>query len=386
MTEVVNVLVDEGGAPAGLLAALSARFAVRRLSPRVPSDLAMLSTAPTLIDVDLGNAEIATSLRDHLPKRGAHERIVAVDPKQRAERIQAGIFGATHLIARPYGVEEAISEIERALVLARRGEGAMGTLDRDLGRGRVPLGVPERGSILAAETALTDLFTACLGDGEVDGRVLREAGDQITGAIAEAGFETWMDTVRRHHGGTYQHCMLVTGIAVGFGSELGMSPADVDRLAQAGLTHDVGKARVPIELLDKAGRLTDDEFSIVKMHPEWGWDFLKASGEPIHPMIMDGVLHHHEALDGSGYPFGLKGRHISDMTRVLTVCDIYGALSERRSYKPPMAPRAILEIMYDLAGKGKIERSLVRALDWVVTRERPAGFSGATPGIHLRSA
>ena len=135
-------------------------------------------------------------------------------------------------------------------------------------------------AIRAAEAVLADLFSACLGVGDVDVDLLQDAGRQIAGSIAEIGHEAWMDTVRRHHDGTYQHCLLVSGIAVGFGTELGLSGADVERLARAALGHDIGKARVPIALLDKPGKLTEAEFTIVRCHPEWGWALLRAADTP----------------------------------------------------------------------------------------------------------
>lgn len=381
MFGALKLLHGEGKDPGELIAALTPRFRVEAVSVADVAELAGLAEAPVLIDVDLSDPRVVATLRRHLPRRRGFARIMVIDRDARAERIQAGIFGATSLLLRPYGVGRAVFEVERVLVTAERDEER---LDQMLGRGSIPLGTPGRASILAAEDALGDLFTACLGGGPFDNRVIVEAGTQIIGSIGEIGFDTWMDTVRRHHDGTYQHCMLVTGMAVGFGSALGLSSSDVERLAQAGLAHDVGKAKVPLELLDKPGRLTTEEFAVVKMHPEWGWEFMVGSEKRVDPMILDGVLHHHEALDGSGYPDGLTARRISDMTRVLTVCDIYGALSERRSYKPPMAPSQIMEIMQGLADQGKIEKALVRALHWVVTGEKPTGFVGG--GLLKRSA
>lgn len=381
MTDAVKLLHMESADPGALRAALTPRFRVETISIAQEAALAGLADAPAFLDVDLSDPTVVETLRRHLPRRGDFARLVVVDPGQRRERVQASIFGATSFLARPWETAAVVFEIERAMAFAKRSETAF---EGGLGRGSVPRGVPGAASILAAEDVLSDLFTACLGGGEVDRRILAEAGDQITGSVAEIGFEAWMETVRRHHGGTYQHCMLVTGMAVGFGQELGMSASDVERLAQAGLAHDIGKAKVPLEILDKPGRVDDAEFAVLKMHPEWGWETLVASGGPIDPSVLDGVLHHHEALDGSGYPDGLVGRRVSDMTRVLTVCDIYGALSERRAYKPPLAPDRIIEIMYGLADQGKIEKALVRALDWVVTRRRPTGFSA--PLGRLRSA
>ncbi|NLH79966.1 MAG: HD domain-containing protein, partial [Phyllobacteriaceae bacterium] len=213
--------------------------------------------------------------------------------------------------------------------------------------------------------------------GDADVGLLQEAGRQITRSIAEIGHAAWMDTVRRHHDGTYQHCLLVSGIAVGFATELGLPERDVERIARAALAHDAGKARVPVELLDKPGRLSDAEFTIVRCHPEWGWALLRAADRMADPAVLDAVLHHHEALDGSGYPHGLSGARISDLTRILTICDVYGALSERRAYKPAMPPAQIMEVLRDLAAKGKVEAALVRALGWIVSGEGGSGLAAS---------
>lgn len=344
-----------------LIAALRSSFDVVRVDLDDDDGLAGLSSAAAVLDVDLSDPATIRRLQKNLPRRGEHPRLMAVEQTARSERIQAGVMGATGLIFRPLVVAETVERIERAL--------RMESLERELGRGEVARGAPGRSSILAAEDALGALFTSCLGDAGWDGRVLEEAGSQITETVRDIGHEAWMSTVRRHHDGTYQHCMLVTGMAVGFGTALGMSTRDVERLAKAGLAHDAGKARVPVSILDKPGKLTEEEFSIIKCHPEWGWEFLRRSDPHMDRDVLDVVLHHHEALDGSGYPHRLEGRAISDMTRVLTVCDIYGALSERRSYKPPMPKAKIMRFLQEMAESGKVETALVRALDRVVSDE-----------------
>lgn len=82
----------------------------------------------------------------------------------------------------------------------------------------------------------------------------------------------------------------------------------------------------------------------------------------VSEQVLDAVLHHHEFLDGSGYPHGLRGAQIKDLTRILTVCDIYAALVEERPYKVPMPPAAALQTLNDMAEEGKVEGALVHAL------------------------
>ena len=154
------------------------------------------------------------------------------------------------------------------------------------------------------------------------------ATSQIINSIEKNGLSSWLDDVRRYHEGTFQHCLLVTGVAVAFALEIGFSKPDVKRLGMAATLHDIGKARIPLAILDKPGHLDPAEEEIMRSHPVIGYELLK--GLPgITPEILDGVRHHHEYLDGSGYPDGLTAAKISDLVRLLTIADIFAASSSR---------------------------------------------------------
>jgi HD-GYP domain-containing protein (c-di-GMP phosphodiesterase class II) len=139
---------------------------------------------------------------------------------------------------------------------------------------------------------------------------------------------------------------------------MGFAALDVSRLGLAATLHDIGKARIPLSILDKPARLDPDEDEIMKRHPVIGYDLLKGVAG-IDPEILDGVRHHHEYLDGSGYPDGLKAPEISDLVRLLTISDIFAALIESRPYRPPMPRHTAYEILCGM--DGKLERSLVKA-------------------------
>lgn len=212
----------------------------------------------------------------------------------------------------------------------------------------------------AAAQTLSDMFLSLTNGRAMNLDTVTRAGDQVIDAIAELGVAPWMDTVRAYHEGTFQHCLIVTGLATLFGQKTGMRRRDVALLTMAGLLHDIGKARIPLAILDKQGPLTDREFGIVRAHPAIGYDYLLSLGG-FPPAVLSAVRHHHEYLDGSGYPDGLSGAGIDDVTRILTICDIYGALIEQRAYKEPKTAAETIGILMEMGVDGKVETSLVRA-------------------------
>jgi putative nucleotidyltransferase with HDIG domain len=185
-----------------------------------------------------------------------------------------------------------------------------------------------------------------------------KATAEVINGIKRSGLNAWLDDVRTYHEGTFQHCLLVTGVAVAFALHVKFPDADVKRLGLAATLHDVGKARIPLAILDKPGRLDPGELEIMNRHPVIGYELLQAIPE-ISPEILDGVRHHHEYLDGSGYPDGLTAPQISDLVRLLTISDIFAALVESRPYRSPMSRQDAYKVLCDM--DGKLEGALVRA-------------------------
>jgi putative nucleotidyltransferase with HDIG domain len=217
-------------------------------------------------------------------------------------------------------------------------------------------------AVETAATAIASMFTAVtLGEPlDVDGT--KEAGRKIADRITEHGLSEWLTTVRRHHEGTYQHCLLVTGVAIDFGLSLGVGRTDLERLYSAAMFHDIGKAQIPLAILDKPGRLDVGERAMIETHPAAGYDFLK-DHEKISPEILGAVRHHHEYLDGSGYPDALCGESIGDVVRILTISDIFAALIEHRHYKPTMPRNEAYSILCGMSGK--LEKALVTSFKQV---------------------
>jgi putative nucleotidyltransferase with HDIG domain len=279
--------------------------------------------------------------------RKVRKRVFLVDASAHLHVSQAYALGATRVMLGPLTPAKLIAELD----------------DGDA----APAGEANSSQIAAAvgEAALASLFTAVATGLPVDVQSARSAGSHIADSIAESGLSDWLATVRRHHEGTYQHCLLVTGIAVDFGLSLGVPKADIERLYSAAMFHDVGKAKVPLEILDKPGKLDARERALIETHPGIGYDVLKENRQ-ISAEILDAVRHHHEYLDGSGYPDGLTGPKIADIVRILTISDIFAALIENRQYRPPMSRESAYDILQGM--NGKLEKPLVAAFKEVALK------------------
>lgn len=136
---------------------------------------------------------------------------------------------------------------------------------------------------------------------------------------------------------TYMHSVAVCALMIALARKLGLPDDAVREAGLAGLLHDIGKMAVPQELLDKPGKLTDTEFAKVRKHPEEGGSILLASKQ-VSALVLDVCLHHHEKVDGSGYPHRLQGDQISLMAKMGAVCDVYDAITSNRPYKQGWGP------------------------------------------------
>ena len=136
---------------------------------------------------------------------------------------------------------------------------------------------------------------------------------------------------------TYMHSVAVCAMMVSLSHALGLDDKITREAGMAGLMHDLGKALMPMDVLNKPGKLTDAEFAIVKSHPERGHELLVEGGSASEA-VRDVCLHHHEKMDGSGYPHRLKGDEISQLAKMGAVCDVYDAITSDRPYKSGWDP------------------------------------------------
>jgi putative nucleotidyltransferase with HDIG domain len=146
---------------------------------------------------------------------------------------------------------------------------------------------------------------------------------------------------------TFKHSVDVATMSMIIGKKLGMTDKDVYNIGVAGLLHDMGKSKIPLEILNKPARLTDNEFAIMKKHSEFGYTILKDKRE-FQGSISLAVLQHHEKTNGCGYPFGVTSEKIHPYAKILSVADVYDALVTERPYKKPFSQRNAVELIMSM--------------------------------------
>ena len=161
---------------------------------------------------------------------------------------------------------------------------------------------------------------------EISNSVLRNSGALIG-----------LARLKTHDDYSYMHSVAVCALMVALARQLGLGEAETREAGLAGLLHDIGKALMPADLLNKPGPLTEPEFALMRGHAERGRDLLARSGT-VGEVALDVCLHHHERIDGSGYPDRLAGERISLPARMGAVCDVYDAITSERPYKAAWGP------------------------------------------------
>jgi len=159
---------------------------------------------------------------------------------------------------------------------------------------------------------------------------------------------------------TYMHSVAVCALMVSLAHQLHLNAEDTREAGLAGLVHDLGKAVMPLEVLNKPGKLTPAEFAIMKGHPEAGHRML-LEGRGVGPVSLDVCLHHHEKINGSGYPHGLQGDDISLFAKMGAVCDVYDAITSNRPYKAGWDPADSIQKMAQWAKDGHFDERIFQA-------------------------
>ena len=177
--------------------------------------------------------------------------------------------------------------------------------------------------------------------------IIRECVDSVK-ANASAMF--WMSRIKSRDAYTAEHCLRVAIFCVAFARFLGMPDEDLETVGMCGLLHDIGKLRVPDEILNKPGALTPEEHSIMRQHTTLGYELLCADAN-LDPIISDVSRHHHERMDGCGYPEQLAEWQISRFARLVSIVDAFDAITSDRCYRDGLPASEAIRILFRNRGQ-----------------------------------
>src|SRR6202158_615545 len=238
--------------------------------------------AGIVVDINLRSPESVQQVRNKLRAEAyrAMPRLFVLADSLHHGSMQAWALGATDTISRPFDSEGILRRIHAAFPDTIRFDATAS--GKALNRG-----------VEAAHAVLVKVFEKLPAGAPLKFDDIVEAENKILKAIKHSSLREWLTAVGCHHTDSYRHCLFVTGFAVAFAQHLGMREDDQRRLTRAALLHDVGKAFIPVAILDKPGKLTDEEMNEMREHPRLGYDALAAQGG-FPPEMLDVVLHHHE--------------------------------------------------------------------------------------------
>ena len=193
------------------------------------------------------------------------------------------------------------------------------------------------------EQALEDVRLGQAVDTDAAKELVTEVANSITRSEHAM---VWLTNMKERDEYTSIHSMNVCILAVSFGRSLGMEKEELELLGLGGLLHDLGKMRVPLDILNKPSKLTFEEFEVMKTHPMEGYQMLKEQSD-LPNEVLDIVKHHHERRNGKGYPSHLDGDQINNMTRIVAIVDVYDAITSDRCYHDAISPYDALKNMYE---------------------------------------
>lgn len=297
-----------------------------------------------LIDIDMADRRTFRQVGEWLKHQPAvAHRIVAIDRSLDLDKARAAALGATDNLFRPLNMHTVLAAL-------------LGDFDALLlDASRPP--IRSYPGVAPVVDALQGAFSVARLGAPLDRKLLDEAFASLSDHVAQCGLERWLNIVRCHHSQTYQHSLIVSGLMSAFCRHLGFNHNDQLKMVEGALLHDLGKSQIPVAVLEKGGPLGQQEVQLMRKHPEYGFGAL-ARQNILKSDTLDMVLHHHELLDGTGYPHGLSGERISDMVRIMTITDIFGALLENRSYKKSLTCEAAYHELIQMGSK--LDRTLVK--------------------------
>lgn len=175
---------------------------------------------------------------------------------------------------------------------------------------------------------------------DVVGNMLHEANTILSQTRNPLHLLDMMQCLHGYDDMTYMHSMNVALICHIIGSWINLSQADIDILVTCGLLHDIGKLKIPVKIITKPGKLTDEEFELIRSHPQMGYDIL--STKNLDERIKLAALQHHERINGSGYPNHLTAPEIQQFSSIVAIADVYDAMTSNRAYRKGMCPFTVI--------------------------------------------
>ncbi len=186
--------------------------------------------------------------------------------------------------------------------------------------------------------------------GKIDNTTVKQISNVVNNLISEIlSKESLSNNIiefKSYDNYTYQHCLNVAVLSISTGISLGFSEFELHEIGMCGLMHDIGKMLIPLSIINKPGKLTEEEFNIMKSHPVNSASQLQYL---VSSDVLRGIESHHEKMDGTGYPYGRKGDNIHRYAKILSVCDVYDALTSTRSYRKSCFPSEVIEYIMGCA-------------------------------------
>jgi putative nucleotidyltransferase with HDIG domain len=291
-----------------------------------------------LVDIDLSDRKSIDQFRNMVQSSSSKkDKIFVTSGKSQTEIHQANALGATSTLPTSFKKPDVLKILRRYATLTKKNNCQI---------------IPEKTTQAIEDIgALNDSFCQAISSNRpLPKTQVISSGNLIAECLNESSIGSWLEAVKQHDSYTYRHSMIVSGVAVAFAMQLGMRNADVQRIATGALMHDIGKVHIPLKILDKPGKLSPSERAEINKHPGYGFEILRKDSQ-FDDEVLDIALHHHELLDGRGYPEGLAGDQISDLVRIITVVDIFSALIDKRPYKETIPADEAYQILLDMDGK-----------------------------------
>ncbi len=211
-----------------------------------------------------------------------------------------------------------------------------------------------------AKQLLSRLFSDARLGRPVDATAAGQLVDDVTASVARNPHALiGLARLKTADDYTYMHSVAVCALMIVLARQLDLPPHQVRQAGYAGLLHDIGKMAIATSILNKPGRLTDQEFDEMREHPARGLELLKAGGVD-DPVVLDVCLHHHEKVDGTGYPHRLRGEDISLLAKMGAVCDVYDAITSGRPYKRGWDPAEAVHKMAEWSA-GHFDKTVFQA-------------------------